>query len=148
MILDKPVKTYLMDSIKSAVEGINEILQVKHGQGIPTDQDVASYPWTCFFDQSENKNQNNRVMVKTFDLVVQTWVKLGPTSVDDQMDLIDAEIEKALNRDNGNIALYSRSIDPDRSEKFFIDDQETGILQSVYRVSYCHAWKNPYELVK
>jgi len=148
MTLDKPVKTYLMNAIQAAIGKISEISQVKHGQGVPIDQDTATYPWASFFDEAETKSTKNRVTVKSFDLVVQTWVKKGVTEIDDQMDVIDAKLEMALNRDDKDIALYSRTIEPDRSEKFVVDDLETGILQSVYKVTYCHAWKNPYELVK
>ena len=75
-------------------------------------------------------------------------MKKGATDIDDQMDVINAKLEMALNRDDVDIALYSRTIELDRSEKFVVDDLETGILQSVYKVTYCHAWKKPYELVK
>ena len=148
MILSKPVKTCLMEAIEIAIGKITEILQVKHGQGVPIDQDTATYPWASFFDEIETKVTKNRVTVKSFDLVVQTWVKKGATDIDDQMDIIDAKQEMALNRDDKDIALYSRTIEPDRSEKFVVDDLETGILQSIYKVTYCHAWKKPYELVK
>lgn len=148
MILSKPVKTYLMDAVGAAIGGITEIAQVKHGQGVPIDQDTAVYPWASFFDEAEAKVIKNRVTIKSFDLVVQTWVQKGVSDIDDQMDLIDAKLEMALNRDDADIALYSRTIDPDRSEKFVVEDLEAGILQSVYKVTYCHAWKNPYELVK
>jgi len=148
MHLSKPVKTYLMSAIQAAITAIAEISQVKHGQGVPIDQDTATYPWTSFFDEPETKETRNRITIKSFDLVVQTWVKQGLSDIDDQMDNIDAKLEMALNRDNASIALYSRTIEPDRSEKFVVDDLETGILQSVYKVTYCHAWKDPYELVK
>ena len=147
MVLDKPVKTYLMSAIKTALEAITEIAQVKHGQGIPIDQDTAVYPWCCFFDEPESKVQRNRAALKSFDLVVQVWVKKGTVSIDEQMDIIDAKIEAALLNDT-DILYYGRSITPTGSDKMVVDDQETGILQAVYQVDYMHAWKNPYELVK
>ncbi len=147
MILDKPVKTYLMQAVKTSIEGITLIRQVKYGQGIPLDQDIALYPWVCFFDETETKKDRNRITEKTFDLVVQVWVRKGIVIIEDQMDLIDAEIELMLLNDL-EIKKYCRSILPDSADKFVIDDQETGIIQSVFKILYCHAWKNPYELPK
>jgi len=56
--LDKPVKTYLVASIKDALQSVTALNsdQIKYGQGIPTDQDTAVYPWTCFFDEPETKD--------------------------------------------------------------------------------------------
>jgi hypothetical protein len=138
-----PVKTLLMEKIETALKDIQEVMQWKHGQGIPTDQDTAVYPWGCFFDEIETKNQRNRIAVKSFDLVIQVWVKEGGMTIDDQMDLIDAEIEKKI-LSNAGILDYTVKIEVQTSDKF-TTDEDSGILQAVYRISYAHAWRDPYD---
>lgn len=143
----KPVKTLLMDAVEMVIKSLTYIPsanQVKRGQGIPIDQDTAIYPWTCFFDEPETKREKNRITIKTFELVIQTWVKKGITSIDEQMDVIDADLEKAL---LGSITIADAClrIEAKSSEKFILDDMETGILQSAYELTYAHKWKDPYD---
>jgi hypothetical protein len=147
MTLDKPVKAYLMSAIKTVIEGISQIAQVKYGEDIPTDQDTASYPFASFYDDPEKKVRRNRIGIKSFDLGIVTFVKKGVSTIDEQMDLIDAELEIALDRDkNADLKKYSMSIEPESSSKMTSDDQETGILHSTFKVEYGHTWKNAYEL--
>ncbi len=145
--LSKPVKTFLLDAVETALKAITQIKQVKRGQGIPIDQDTAVYPWSCFFDEPETNENRNRISRKTFELVVQAWVKEGATIISDQMDLIDAEIEKKLLGDSG-IAYYSMDIQKVSADKLYVDDMVTGILQTVYRVQYGHVYKDPYDPAK
>lgn len=148
--MSKPVKTLLMDAIETAVKTlfyVPNIDQVKRGQGIAIDQDTAVYPWTCFFDEPETVENRNRITRKTFELIIQVWVKEGIETISDQMDLIDAEIEKVLLTDSG-IAYQTMNIEKISSDKLYVDDNVTGILQAVYRVVYGHKWKDPYDPVK
>jgi len=153
MILDKPVKTYLMAAIQNAMNGIAEIAQkpVKYGQGIPTDQDTAVYPWCCFFDEKQSKTRRNRIEITNFELVIQVWVKESDAvDVEDMLDLLDAKVEAAILTDAG-IRQYvmpglrgEEPVDPLSSDKLF-PDMQTGILQAVYRITYGHAWANPFD---
>lgn len=143
-----PVKTILMDAIKTALEGITLIKQVKRGQAIPIDEETAVYSWTSFFDETETKANRNRLAMKEFDLVIQVWVKekVGIT-LDEQLDLMDAEIEKTLLTDVGVMAATLR-IDPVSAEKLYVDDGVRAILQAIYHIQYAHAWKDPYNPAK
>jgi hypothetical protein len=146
----KPVKTLVMDAIEAAIKSLAHVPnadQVKRGQGIPIDLDTAVYPWTCFFDEPEAKKEKNRISIKTFELVVQTWVKKSTITIDEQMDTIDADLEKKLLNDSG-IADACIRIEAKGSEKFILDDMETGILQSTYELTYAHKWKDPYDPAK
>lgn len=158
MLLDKPVKTYLMNSIEAAIKGMTSIYpnptnQVIYGHSIPTGLDAVLYPYTCFFDDAESKVDKNRITQKTFTMVIQTWVtdESGKT-IFGQMDLIDAELEKTLLNDL-TIRSYALQIIPESSNKMVVIDESgsllgLGVLESLYRVTYVHAWKNPYELPK
>jgi hypothetical protein len=146
----KTVKTLLMDAIEAAIKSLAHVPnanQVKRGQGIPIDQDTAVYPWTCFFDELETKKEKNRVSFKVFELVVQTWVKKSATSIDEQMDTVDGNLEKELLNNLGMAGACIR-IEAKTSEKFILDDMETGILQSTYELTYAHKWKDPYDPAK
>ena len=146
----KTVKTLLMDAIEAAIKSLAYVPsanQVKRGQGIPIDQDTAIYPWTCFFDELETKKEKNRVSLKVFELVVQTWVKKSAISIDEQMDTADGDLEKKLLGDSGVAGACIR-IEAKTSEKFILDDMETGILQSTYELTYAHKWKDPYDPAK
>jgi hypothetical protein len=147
----KPVKTLVLDAIETALKTITQIeqnsKQPKRGQGIPIDQDTAVYPWACFFDEPESIENRNRISRKTFELIIQAWVKEGTDTISDQMDLIDAEIEKTL-LTNAGVAYQTMDIAKISSDKLYIDDRETGILQTVYRVVYGHKYKDPYDPVK
>lgn len=143
-----PVKTILMDAIKTALEGITLIKYVKPGQVIPIDEETAVYPWVCFFDETETKVARNRLAMKEFDLIVQAWVKEKvAVSLDEQLDLMDAEIEKTLLTDAGIIAATLR-IDPVSAEKLYVDDEVRAILQAIYHIQYAHVWKDPYNPAK
>ena len=144
----KSVKILIMEAVKEALTPL--VSQTpKQGQGIPLDQDTARYPWICFFDELESKRANNRISQKTFDLVIQAWVKanLLTNSVDEQLDAIDAKIEQTIMNDP-NIMARCLKIEPKSSEKFYVDDGETGILQSIFEVVYVHKWKDPYDPVR
>jgi len=148
--MTKPVKTLLMGAIETAIKALSYVPnadQVKRGQGIPIDQDTAVYPWTCFFDEPETKKERNRIASKVFELVIQVWVKKGTTGIDEQMDIIDADLEMKLLGDT-EIANACIRIEAKRSEKFNVDDNETGILEAVYELTYAHKWKDPYDPVK
>lgn len=139
-----PVKTDVMNVIYASLNNVSEIKQIKRGQGIPINQDIAIYPWACFFSEQETKKMNNRLMMKTFDLVIQVWVKQTSTlSIDEQCQIIDAEIEKTLMNATVNTALLK--LNPKTSEIFYIDDNETAILQTVYEVTYSHKYNDPYD---
>lgn len=153
MILNKPVKTMLMSAIEAVIKGVSQLYtdlpnQVKHGQGVPMDQDTSRYPWTCFFDEAETKKDRNRITEKTFELVIQTWVRKSPTqTIDDLMDLADALLEKAILNDE-DVRYYALKVLSTGSQKFVVDNYETGIVQSTYSIEYAHGWKNPFDLPK
>lgn len=149
--MTKPVKTLLMDAVEIAIKALSyvpNVEQVKRGQGIPIDQDIAVYPWTCFFDEPETKREKNRVTLKTFELIIQVWVKKkGTVAIDEQMDIIDADLEVKLLNDMG-VANCCVRIEAKRSEKFNVDDNVTGILEAIYELTYAHKWKDPYDPAK
>ncbi len=146
----KPVKTLLMDAFEMALNTLKPatVSMVKRGQDIPIDEETAVYPWVCFFDEPEAKKARNRISMKDFDLVVHAWVKQKvSTTLSDQLDLLDAEIEK-LFLTNAGIGTYTMNIEPLSMEKFYIDDEVRAILQAVYHVTYGHKWKDPYDPAK
>ncbi len=148
--MPKPVKTLLMDAFDTALNTLKPATlgMVKRGEDVPTDEEAAVYPWLCFFDEPEAKKERNRIAMKDFDLIVHTWVKeKNGTTLSDQLELMDAEIEK-LFLDNTGIRTYSMRVEPVSSEKFYVDDGVRAILQSVYHVTYGHKWKDPYDPAK
>ncbi len=148
--LDKPVKTYLMTGIENAIAAITQIAQSKRGHIIPTDLDTAQYPFAGFFEGDEDKKQRNRITIKTFPLTVGIYVKKKAAStIHDQMDLIDAELEKGLTMDNAWISAYAMGIVATGTHRAYPDDDdETGMIVVSFDVTYSHAWKNPYVLEK
>ena len=141
----KPVKTLFMDAVKLVIKGMASIIDVKRGQSIPIDEETARYPWACFFDEPETKANKNRVMFKEFDLIIQVWVReKKDVTLDEQLDIMDADLEKTLLMDEGVLAACVR-IEPVSMEKFYIDDEVRAIVQAVYHVVYCHKWKDPYD---
>lgn len=144
----KPVKTLFMDAVEIAIKGMISIKRVKRGQSIPIDEETMLYPWACFFDEPETKTNKNRITLKEFDLIVQVWVKEKKDIIlDEQLDIMDADLEKILLTDSG-ISTISLRIEPVSNERFYIDDEVRAILQAVYHVTYCHKWKDPYDLSK
>lgn len=143
--MSTPVKSTLMDAIEAALNAITLIKEVKDGQAIPTDEEVKSYPWACFFDELETNEDRNRTATKSFDLIVQVWVqeKAG-TTLAKQLNIMDAELERELLNDAA-VLDASRGIRHTSSDKLYVDDEVRAILQAVYRVSYAHAWKDPYD---
>lgn len=142
--MTKPIKTLLLDAVETALKKITGLTQWKRGQGIPTDQDTAVYPWGCFFDEPETKSPKNRNAWKEFDLVIQIWFKVGKAStLSDQMDAADADVENALLNDSA-IKVLLKSINPTTLDKLYVDDLETGILQATYHIAYAHKWKDAY----
>jgi hypothetical protein len=149
-VLAKPVKTYLMDSILAVLKGVAGIAEVKDGPGMPIDQDIAQYPWVCFFDEAEEKKDANRITQKSFNLVVQTWFrKPYDATFRARADELDALQESALLNDEA-IKLYCIKITASRADKYIVEEsgnlEKFGFLQSEYRITYAHAAKNPYDL--
>jgi len=141
----KPVKTLFMDAVEAAIKGMSSIKQVKRGQSIPTDEETMRYPWACFFDEPETKTNKNRVAFKEFDLIVHVWVREKKDVIlDEQLDIMDADLDKVLLNDAGVLASSVR-VEPVSMEKFYIDDEVRAILQTVYHVVCCHKWKDPYD---
>ena len=141
----KPVKTLFMDAVEIAIKEMTSIKQVKRGQSIPTDEETMRYPWACFFDEPEAKANKNRVAFKEFDLIVQVWVKeKKDVTLDEQLDIMDADLDKVLLADSGVLNTSVR-IEPVSMEKFYIDDEIRAIGQTVYHVVCCHKWKDPYD---
>ena len=141
----KQVKTLFMDAVETAIRGMVSIKQVKRGQTIPIDEETASYPWACFFDEPEVKSSKNRVAFKEFDLIVHVWVKeKKDVTLDEQLDIMDADLDKVL-LINQNVLDASFRIEPVSAEKFYIDDEIRAIGQTVYHVVCCHKWKDPYD---
>lgn len=141
----EPVKTAIMDAIGSVLAGISGIKTVRRGQAIPTDAERTAYPWLCYFDETETKTARNRVAWKEFDLVVQVWVEESGSfsSLDAQLEHWDACVEAAILTDEG-VAGVTLRIEPTSSEKFYIEDGRA-ILQTIFRIIYCHEWKNPFQ---
>jgi hypothetical protein len=144
--MSTPVKTLLMDAIGFALNGIILLKEVNRGQAIPTAEEIAKYPVAFYFDEIEDKKARNRIAQKSFDLVIQVWVlakKLA--TLEAQLDEIDAECERVILTDPAiRLAAGAVEILPMSADKLYIDDGRA-ILQAIYRVSYAHAWTDPYD---
>jgi len=143
----KPVKTILMDAVEAALKTVTSVKQWKRGQGIPIDQDTAIYPWGCFFDEPVSRKDSNRVVHVTIDLIIHVALK-GETRVTfDSMDEMDADIEIVMLTDPTILEWSINRLKPAPADKLYVDE-ETGLLQVVYQMTYSHKWKDPFDPAK
>jgi hypothetical protein len=153
MKLDQPVKTYLMAAFQTAITNAAIIKLAKYGHPIAIDMDTAIFPYAFFFDGEESKKDRNRITEKTFDLYIQTYVTSSPAQqLFDQMDVIDAGLETTVLNDP-TIRSYALLVIPVSSSKHLVFDESSnflglGYVETVFRVTYAHAWKDPFELPK
>ena len=109
--------------------------------------DTAIYPWGCFFDEPVSRKDNNRVVHVTIDLIIHVVLK-GETWVTfDTMDEMDADIEIIMLTDPTILEWSINRLKPTPADKLYVDE-ETGLLQVVYQMTYSHKWKDPYDPAK
>jgi hypothetical protein len=142
-----PVKTLFMGAVYNALLGITSIQDVKRGQGLAADKETAVYPFSSFFTESVGKKPRNRVQFNTFTLIVHTVIQKNESTVQEQGDLLDADIESALLND-ADVRTYSHNIEPVSSDLFYNEDESEGLLESIFNVTLAHVYKNPYQYAK
>jgi len=83
----------------------------------------------------------------TIDLIIHVALK-GETRVTfDSMDEMDADIEIAILTDQTISEWSINRLKPAPADKLYVDE-ETGLLQVVYQMTYSHKWKDPFDPAK
>jgi len=135
-----PVKTLFMNAVEVDLNSITQVAQVKRGQMVPTDKEVATYPFACFFEGDVRKTPHNRDQLDKFELTFWVYVKESETqTVDEQGDILDALIETLMLK-TGTVLTNSHKILPVSSNIYYVDDQHNGLLQAVYEIELAHQY--------
>lgn len=142
-----PVKTNLMLKIKEAIEEITLIKKVLWN-GTEFDRETTSFPWCSIFDEDEEAEERNRIMIKRFPLHIEVWIEheSGYPKISEIAETIKAELHNKL-IDNKEILKYALDIKEGTSTKFYAGDKLGGIICK-YIIRYAYARGDAYNPVR
>lgn len=144
-----PIKTLLLQAIKTALTGMTGVGDVIRNPAKPPDMDVAHFPAIHVWDEEETMEERNRIARPTFPLQIDVWIQEKEETASDTADVWQAEILKTLLNDP-DIRFYSLSIRPEKGAwagKSLIDEFMFGIALR-FEVTYAYVWGDPYTLAK
>ena len=138
-----PVKTNIMLKIKEAIEEIDAIKKVLWN-GTEFDRETTSFPWCSIYDEDEETEERNRIILKRFPLHIEIWIEHenGYPKISEIAEAIKAELHNKL-IDNRIILHYALDIREVSSTKFYAGDKLGGIICR-YTIRYAHARGDAY----
>ncbi|MBM4272805.1 MAG: hypothetical protein FJ139_11720 [Deltaproteobacteria bacterium] len=145
--MSDPVKVSLLKAIETALKTVTGIKTVHRTPSTPIDRETAAYPFVSMHPGKDAPEERNRIVIITFPLELMIWTLAGATPIEDQGDILEAEIIKTMFT-NTQVAYWSLRIKYAGSDYFYTDNELIGGKFIWFDVTYAYRYGDPYNPAK
>lgn len=135
-----PIITLIKNEFETILTAIELIAEVEKEPAIIEDIDIKQRPYTIFYDETIDYQENNQREINSIQIIIVTYVynDESKSALGDEMDLLEATIHDSIMANRGNVnglKKYIQFLNKLPQIKHF-ENMNNGLLIQRYNIKY------------